>query len=248
MHHHDEEKNMQTNLTTHERPVKRGRKRCVALVVAALTLAPLTGGAALAASGGLPGTGDRSFSPGHGVDNHCITPAGTDANEVLGVAEQLVVGDDGCGPVSTGEFWIPIGGVWVITNTSFEIVPPGYEPSAATPMEDFLSKAETITYVIDAGSARERTYRYRVADVVKVDTIDEFFHASWVPEPYPIAQFLAKLPPLPPGQHTVTAVLQMSARSCDGLGTEDFNCIGPGSTVLCTLPFTVRERTAGRQE
>ena len=221
------------------------------VVAATLALAPLTGGTALAATGGLPGTGNRSFSPGHhAANNHCITPAGTDANEVLGVAEQLVIFDApeeaGCGPVSTGEFWIPIlAAIWV-ANTSFEIVPPGYEPSAATPMEDFLSKAETITYIIDSGTARERTYRYRVQDVVKVHTVDEFV-PSWWPQPYPIAQFLAKLPPLPPGQHTYTAALQMSARTCDGLGTtEGSNCIGPGTFVLCTLPFTVTQRTPAR--
>lgn len=227
------------------------------VVAAALALASPIGGTALAATGGLPGTGDISFSPGHpAADNHCITPAGTDANEVLGVTEQLVVFDAppeaGCGPVSTGEFWIALGNAWWTANTSFEIVPPGYEPSAPTPMEDFLSKAETITYVIDSGSARERTYRYRVQDVVKVDTVDEFFAFDFTsgqpwPKPYPIAQFLAKLPPLPPGQHTYTAVLQMSARTCDGLGaTEGVNCIGPGTFVLCTLPFTVTQRTPAR--
>ncbi len=221
---------MQTRHTMHTPAPRTLRRRVVGIcvVAATLALAPLTGGTSLAAP----------------EDNHCITPAGTDANEVLGVAEQLVVDDEGCGPVSTGEFWIPLWGVWVVTNTSFEIVPPGYEPSAATPMEDFLSKAEMITYVIDAGTAREKTYRYRVQDIVKVDTVGEFT-PYWFPEPYPIAQFLAKLPPLPPGQHTYSSVLQMSARSCDGLGTEEFNCIAPGAIPLCTnLPFTVKQRTA----
>ena len=229
----------------------------ICVVAATLALAPLTGATALAATGGLPGTGDRSFSPGsHAANNHCFTPSGADANEVLGVSEQLVIFDApaeaGCGPVSTGEFWIPVANAGWITNTSFEIVPPEYEPPATTPMQDFLSKAETITYVIDSGSARERTYRYRVQDVVKIDTVDEFSpfvfggQEPW-PKPYPIAQFLAKLPPLPPGQHTYTAALHMSARTCDGLGsTEGFNCIGPGSYVLCTLPFTVTQRTPAR--
>ena len=244
---------MQTRLKTHERPVKGGRKRCVALLVAALTLAPVTGEAALAGTGGPQGAHHSPFWPArHASNNHCITPAGTDANEVLGVREQIVVFDAppeaGCGPVSTGEFWIPIGPAlgW-ITNTSFEIVPAGYEPSAATPMRDFVSKARTLTYIIDAGTARERSYGYRARDIVKVDTVDEFYAPSSFSQPYPVATFLGKLPPLPPGQHTYTLVLQMSARSCDGLGAEDFNCIGPGAVALCTLPFTVEQRKAVRR-
>lgn len=208
---------------------------CV-VVSATLAFAALTGGTALAAP----------------ESNHCITPAGTDANEVLGVTEQLVIfeapPEAGCGPVSTGESWIPLAGAMMwITNTSFEFVPSGYEPSAATPMEEFLAKAETITYVIDSGTARERTYRFRVRDIVKVDTVDEFFPPGSWPQPYPIAQYLAKLPPLPPGQHTWSATLHMSARSCDGLGTEAGNCIGPGAIPLCTgIPFTVKQRTPAR--
>ena len=140
--------------------------------------------------------------------------------------------------------------MWVVTNTSFEIVPAGYAPSAATPMEDFLSKAETITYIIDAGTAREKTYRYRVQDIVKVDTVGEFT-AYWFPEPYPIAQFLAKLPPLPPGQHTYHTELEMSALSCDGIGTDidtgAANCISPGTIRLCgPIPFTVEQPKAAR--
>jgi hypothetical protein len=221
------------------------RRRVVgisAVVAATLALAPITGGTALAAP----------------ESNHCFTPAGTDANEILGVAQQLLVfeapAESGCASVSAGESWTPLAGaMFWIANTSFEVVPAGYEPFGATPMEDFQSKAETITYVIDAGTARERTHRFRVRDIVKVDTVDEFFafdpaSAEPWPKPYPIAQFLAKLPPLAPGQHTYTAVLQMSARTCDGLGTTDgLNCIGPGAFVLCTLPFTVTPRTPARR-
>lgn len=119
-------------------------------------------------------------------DNRCITPAGTDAHEVLGVAEQLVVfeapQESGCATVSTGERWIP--------STSSSPRAGGRSP------------------------IRSR-------------------------------QYLAKLPPLPPGQHTWSAVLQMSALSCDGLGSEGGNCIGPGTITLCTrIPFTVEHRRA----
>jgi hypothetical protein len=227
---------MQTMNTSSSRSLRR-RIVEICVVAAMLSLSPLTGGAALAAP----------------ESNHCFTPAGTDANEVFGVSHQLVVfeapPESGCDLVSTGESWTPLAGAmfWV-TNTSFESVPPGYEPSAATPMEDFVSKAETITYVIDTGTKRERTYRFPVRDVVKVDAVDDFFAPGIWPEPYPIAQYVAKLPPLPPGQHTWSAVLHMSAVSCDGLGTELGNCIGPGAIPLCTgIPFMVVQRGAARR-
>jgi hypothetical protein len=229
------------------------RQRVVSTCVLAalLALAPLTAGTALA-KGGILGTGDMPFLWGHHAsDNHCITPAGTDANEVLGVTHQLVAfgapPEAGCGPVSPGESWTPIGGgllMWVM-NTSFEAIPPGYEPSARTPMKDFLSKAKTITYIVDSGTARERTYRFRVRDIVKIDTVDEFFAPGFWPHPYPVAQYLAKLPPLPPGEHTYTVELKVSAPSCDGLGTDpSVNCLPAGDAIrLCdATPFTVTQR------
>ena len=105
-------------------------------------------------------------------------------------------------PGQHGRVVDPLAGAYWVANTSFEVVPPGYEPSAATPMKDFLSKAKAITYVIDAGTKRARTHRYRVRDVVKVHTVDEFFAPGFWPQPHPIAQYLAKLPPLPRGKHT----------------------------------------------
>lgn len=53
-----------------------------------------------------------------------------------------------------------------------------------------------------------------------------------------------KLPPLPPGEHTYDAFVEMSARSCDGLGTREgepglINCLPAGTTQLCRIGFTV---------
>ena len=50
-------------------------------------LAALSPAAVFGARGGLPGTGDRYFDPAHHAEgNHCLTPDGIDANEVLGVS------------------------------------------------------------------------------------------------------------------------------------------------------------------
>ena len=53
------------------------------------------------------------------------------------------------------------------------------------------------------------------------------------------ALFLAKLPPLPPGDHRVAFSIEMSNRHCDGLGTSSENCLNAGTTRLGSCPFTV---------
>ena len=216
-------------------------------IVAIMASPVLTAGTAWGASDGLPGTGDKTFNPAGDADgNHCVTSEGRDANEVLGVSEQLLAQGTGldCGPVSAGEFYIPIGGAVWLMNTSFEEVPADYTPAAPTPAEDFLAKAEWLTYVIDSDTPQEKTYRYRVEDIAAVYAVNEFFPASDLE--WPVVHFLAKLPPLPPGDHTYEAIIEMSARHCDGLGTSSFNCLEAGRTSLCELPFTVVPRAAGK--
>lgn len=217
-------------------------------VAAILAMPALTAGTAWGANGGLPGTGDMTFNPaGDAEGNHCVTSEGRDANEVLSVSEQLLAQGTGldCGPVSAGEFYIPIGGAMWFVNTSFEEVPADYTPAAPTPVEDFLAKAKSMTYVIDSGTPKEKTYSYRAGGIAVVHAESEFFPASGPDTP--IFMFLAKLPPLPPGDHTYTTIIEMSARHCDGLGTSEFNCLEAGRTTFCEeLPFTVVPRTAAK--
>ena len=62
----------------------RGSHRSLGACLAAVLLATtgLTAGAAWAATGGLPGTGDRSFNPAADSEgNHCVSPEGVDANK-----------------------------------------------------------------------------------------------------------------------------------------------------------------------
>ena len=199
--------------------------------------------AASAAKDGLPGTGDRSFSPGpQSTGNHCITPDGVDANVLLGISQQLFQ-PDGCFVLETGEFYVPLGvepGDWY-TNTFWEAVPADYIPSAPTPMEDFASKVRAVTYVVDPGTKREHAYRYAAQDIIDVRTLQEFFpqHApAW-----PTAMFLAKLPPLPAGDHRLGTTIEMSARHCDGLGADPaVNCLSAGTTRLTVCPFKVVQR------
>ena len=220
-------------------------RHTIGVVAAALALAPLTGGTALAAAGGLPGTGDSSFNPGpHSTGNHCVSPEGVDANELLGISQQLFVAGV-CNVFEAGEFYVPMGGcpgVWYM-STSWEATPADYIPAAPTPLEDFTSKVRSITYVVDPGTKRERSYRFMAQDVMDVRTLHDFFPDS-APD-WPTALFLAKLPPLPAGDHQLETVIEMSARHCDGLGTDPaVNCLGAGITQLTVRPFKVVPRDA----
>jgi hypothetical protein len=213
--------------------IKRLQRRPGACLVAVLlaTLS-LTAGTAWGAAGGLPGTGDQSFNPGpRSAGNHCVSPEGVDANELLGISEQLLQ-PDACNVVETGEFYVPLGfpGFWWM-NTSWEAVPADYTPSAPTPLEDFISKVRSVTYVVDPGTKHERSYRFTAQNVMDVRTIHDFFPETG--PAWPTVLFLAKLPPLPPGDHRLGTSIEMSARHCDGLGTDPVaNCLGAGITKI----------------
>jgi hypothetical protein len=204
-----------------------------------LATAGLGAGAAWGASGGLPGTGDRTFNPAGGSErNHCVSPEGVDANELLGISQQLVL-PGACDVVQAGEFYVPFNTVWTM-NSSWDAVPADYAPSAPTPQEDFVSKVRSVTFVVDPRTKRERSYRFAAQDIMDVRTIHDFFPQTG-PE-WPIAFFLAKLPPLPSGDHHYGFAIEVSARTCDGLGTEPGNCLGAGTTFLGICPFTVVPR------
>ena len=98
-----------------------------------------------------------------------------------------------------------------------------------------------MTFVVDPGTRQQRSYRYPAQDIMDVRTIQDFLPVTG-PD-WRIALFLAKLPPLPPGDHRVEADIEMSARHCDGLGTDPaFNCLAAGITKLGFCPFTVVPR------
>ena len=131
-------------ITTMTRPMPKACQRSVArvagcLVAVLLATTSLTAATAWGATGGLPGTGDRSFNPaGNTGDNHCISPEGVDANELLGISEQLVL-PGVCDVVQAGDFYVYFNAPWSL-NSSWEAVPADYTPSAPIPLQDFLAK------------------------------------------------------------------------------------------------------------
>jgi hypothetical protein len=227
-------------ITTMTRPMRGWQIAFGACLVALLLVTTsLTAGAARGATGGLPGTGDRSFNPAADAEgNHCVTPEGVDANELFGISEYLLVPGE-CDVVPTGDFWVPLTASWTM-SPSWEEVPADYTPSAPTPLEDFLSKARSTTFTVDPGTARERSYRFAAPDILDVRNVRDFFPIS-APD-IPLVPFLAKLPPLPPGDHQVVFSVEMSDRHCDGLGTAPGNCLNAGMTRLGSCPFTVVPR------
>jgi hypothetical protein len=67
--------------------VVRGSQMALGACLVAVLLATtsLTAGTAWGATGGLPGTGDKSFNPAADSEgNHCVAPNGVDANKLLG--------------------------------------------------------------------------------------------------------------------------------------------------------------------
>src|SRR5438105_4465321 len=208
------------------------------LVAVLLATTSLTAGTASGATGGLPGTGDKSFNPAADTEgNHCVLPGGVDLNKLLGISEYLVL-PGLCDAVPAGEFWVPATTASWTMNTSWEEVPADYTPSAPTPLEDFLSKVRSETLTVDPGTARERSYRFAAQDILDVRFLRDFY---LVPLPdLAIALFLPKLRPLPPGDHRIAVSIEMSARHCDGLGTvSGYNCLAAGTTRLGSCPFTV---------
>jgi hypothetical protein len=215
------------------------------LVVVLLASTCLAAGPAWGAAGGLPGTGDPSFNPrGNSSDNHCVTPEGVDANALLGISQQLVV-IGACDVVQAGEFYVFFNASWTM-NSTWAATPVDFTPPpGSTPLADFTSKVRSITFVIDPDTKVTHSYRYSAQDIMDVRTVRDFLPKTG-PD-WPVALFLAKLPPLPPGDHRIAADIEMSARHCDGLGDDPaINCLGAGITRLGACPFTVVARDGRR--
>jgi hypothetical protein len=166
----------------------------------------------------LPGAGDTSFNPGpRSTDNHCVSPEGVDANQLLGISEPLFL-PGACGDViDAGEFYVPLGPGWLTMNTFWETTRADYTPSAPTPLRDFLSKVRSMIYIVDPGTSHERTYHYTAQNIIDLHTMHDFFPQTG-PD-WPVALFLPKLPPLPPGHHHLSTSIEVSSRSSTAWGS-----------------------------
>lgn len=161
-------------------------------------------------------------------ENHCISPIG-DLNELYGISQQIV--NRFCPEVDSGERWTAPGPPWLV-NTSFEVVPADFVPAGATPLEDFVAKFVALKYVIDRGTAQERTLVYPTGPRLWTGIIEDFPAVSPAP--------LSSVRPLSVGGHTVDTYWVMGALHCDGFAAVvGENCLGPGEVFYLSVQFEV---------
>lgn len=163
------------------------------------------------------------------ANRHCIHPSGADMNAVAGTNDRIITSF--CTVALVGEHWIPESH-W-ITNTAYEFIPPGFTPLFPSPMDDFKAKFTGGRYVVDAGTTKERTYKFTASQILKT--------GFTVPGTnFPLAEIMPVLHPLPPGPHIVDIFLSISADTWDGLGVDPAANLWPAGEKYCTrYAFTV---------
>jgi hypothetical protein len=155
-----------------------------------------------------------ALAPGSAVgaqkrDNHCITPLGDDLNEVFGIADAFVA--PFCPAVGTDDRWTPVSFIQ-FAGSDF-VFPPGYTPIRHRLVRDFLAKFVAAKYVVDAGTARERTYNFLARK--------HLIRRRQLPDGTHLLRFAPpSLHHLPEGKHSVDRYVWLSAEFWDGLGTD----------------------------
>ena len=200
-------------MTSHGLSVLKRERRGIVLAFAVLVMTVAPSGAWAAKEG-----------------NHCISPTGTDLNELWGVTEAIVASF--CTEIGAGRNW-RVGQAWFM-NRTFKKVPKSFVPTGATPIEDFIAKLVGVKYVVDPGTAQEQTYVF--TNVGDLGTIPE------IPDGGSVAQGLTMgvLGPLSIGVHVVDSYWSMSAMHCDGLGRViEQNCLPAGDTLYDHITFEV---------
>ena len=188
-----------------------GRVACVVAVLSAsLALAPG------------PALGKRSAS-------HCITPAGEDLNATFGTRDAFVA--PFCTDVRVGDRWRAV--LRIAVAGADPVFPSGYAPAHSDLDEDFVAKFVSARYVVDAGTARERSYSFSAGDlIVQTGAIpDGSRFVRWV---------TPSLHPLRRGDHSVDEYVTLSADFWDGLGLDPAtNLIPAGETLGGVVEFNV---------
>jgi hypothetical protein len=160
------------------------------------------------------------------AQHHCIS-GGLDLNVFYGVSEPIVARH--CPAVGSGNFF-RVSASWLM-NTSFEAVPPGFEPAGGTPLEDLLAKLVEVEVVLDAGTAQERTYVFPNDGTLGTGSSNGFVLAN--------SLTLGTLRPARVGEHTIDVYWVLSAMHCDGLTDNiPFSCLPAGENRFRTFQPT----------
>jgi hypothetical protein len=117
-------------------------------------------------------------------------------------------------------------------NTSFEVVPNGFEPAGPTPLDDFVAKFVAVKHVLDLGTRQEQTYVYPNSGRLWTGVVDGF--------PAVNTLTLSRLKPLRPGPHVARVYWVFSAMHCDGFSDVLVdNCLPAGEILFNLIPFEV---------
>jgi hypothetical protein len=162
------------------------------------------------------------------AENHCLSPVGEDLNEALGTTDALVT--PFCTEVRAGDRWRPV--LRVAAAGSDYVFPSGYAPTQPALDEDFAAKLVSVRYVVDAGTAQERTYVFPATRFdLELGVFPGGVFVRWATPP---------LHPLPPGDHTVDEYVTLSADFWDGLDVDPTaNLIPAGESLAVSVGFTV---------
>lgn len=151
--------------------------------------------------------------------NHCISIGGLDLNVACGVSEAIVA--PRCSVINAGQHYRVWAGWWM--DDTFEAVPQGFVAAGDTPLEDFQARFVAVKYVVDPGTARERTYVFENKGNLWTGSLFGFPHVNTLT--------LASLKPLPVGPHRIDMYWIFSAMHCDGATTSIADgCFQAGET------------------
>ena len=168
-------------------------------------------------------------SAGNSDGKHCIAPWGADLNEEWGISEAIVWVF--CTEVGTGEDWRVAAG-WGVAP-SFKKVPKGFEPTGATPLEDFMAKFVGTKIVTDPGTAQERTTIFTDPSGLMVTLFDDGGAGI-------NSVTMGTLDPLSTGRHVVESYWTMNAMHCDGGGRSIAdNCLVAGDNFGFSVEIEV---------
>jgi hypothetical protein len=176
-----------------------------------------------------------------------------------------------CAPTSSWPVSVPVGGRWAagggafwFTNTSYNapvragLAAMGYRYASHKPIEDFIAKVKTLTYVVVDLATEVEVARFNFnASQVAVVVSQGDIYGAWGADPWsnpavgidytaaqvallPSAYFMGVVKgKLPPGLYRVQIHFIMTDVHNDGLGLDPGNFIGPGDMLLAEPPLLV---------
>lgn len=191
---------------------------------------------------------DRAAALRRKNDPLCVTSWGVDVNAVLGTDIEIITGETGCDTeIAAHRHWAQLLVFWFNDPGGSEAVPllypPGYVPLDRDPMQDFLKRVESFTYVLQP-SGRTFTYttHHLKQHLYPASLVAVFGGSGQFPEAWNKLRTLTVLPPLPPlqpGAYTTSVSVTFSQAFCDGTSDDPAACLPAGTT-----PFYAREFTA----